>query len=90
VRVSTVGAGDLVEIRVQDQGPGIPEADLAHVFERFYRSDPSRTGRAGSGAGIGLTIARELLQSNGGSLAVEASGPEGTVMVVRVAAWAPT
>lgn len=90
VRVSAVAAGDRVEIRIQDQGPGIPEADLPHVFERFYRSDPSRTGRSGSGAGIGLTIARELLQSNGGSLAVERSGPDGTVMVVRVAAWAPT
>lgn len=89
VRVVASAAGDRVEIRVIDQGPGIPQADLPHIFERFYRSDPSRTGPAGSGAGIGLTIARELLQSNGGSVAVERSDTGGTVMVVRVAGWAP-
>jgi signal transduction histidine kinase len=77
-------AGDRVEIRVQDQGPGIPEADLPHIFERFYRLDPSRTGRPGAGAGIGLTIARELLTSNGGSLKVERSGPEGSVLLLDV------
>ncbi|MGZ6256577.1 MAG: response regulator [Candidatus Limnocylindria bacterium] len=63
---------------------GIPEADLPHVFERFYRSDPSRTGRSGAGAGIGLTIARELLASSGGSITVEASGPGGTALRLAV------
>jgi two-component system sensor histidine kinase BaeS len=84
VRVTATLAGERVEIRVADQGPGIPEADLPHVFERFYRSDPSRAGRPGAGAGIGLTIARELLAGNGGSIAVEGSGPGGTVMRVSV------
>jgi two-component system sensor histidine kinase BaeS len=84
VRVAAAAAGDQVEIRVADQGPGIPEADLPHIFERFYRSDPSRTGRPGAGAGIGLTIARELLASNGGTVAVEGSGPNGTVVRVAV------
>jgi two-component system sensor histidine kinase BaeS len=84
VRVAAAAAGDQVEIRVADQGPGIPEADLPHIFERFYRSDPSRTGRPGAGAGIGLTIARELLASNGGTVAVEGSGPSGTVVRVAV------
>ena len=84
VRVAATAAGDRVEIRVSDQGPGIPAADLPHVFERFYRSDPSRTGKPGEGAGIGLTIARELLTSNGGSIAVERSGREGTVILLAV------
>jgi two-component system sensor histidine kinase BaeS len=84
VRVAAAAAAGNVEIRVGDQGPGIPEADLPHVFERFYRSDPSRTGQPGTGAGIGLTIARELLASNGGSIAVERSGADGTVMAMRV------
>jgi signal transduction histidine kinase len=86
VRVAAAAAGDQVEIRVADEGPGIPEADLPHIFERFYRSDPSRTGRPGAGAGIGLTIARELLASNGGSIAVERTGPAGTTLVVAVPA----
>jgi two-component system sensor histidine kinase BaeS len=84
VRVVPSLAGDWVEIRVIDQGPGVPEVDLPHIFERFYRSDPSRTGHSGAGAGIGLTIARELLASSGGSVAVEASGPEGTAFRLSV------
>jgi signal transduction histidine kinase len=84
VRVTAAAVQDRVEIRVFDEGSGIPEADLPHVFERFYRSDPSRAGQPGTGAGIGLTIARELLTGNGGSIAVERSGPDGTVMLVTV------
>jgi two-component system sensor histidine kinase BaeS len=75
-------AGDRVEIRVADQGPGIPDADLPHIFERFYRSDAARTSRPGAGAGIGLTIARELLAANGGSIWIERSGSDGTVIAI--------
>jgi signal transduction histidine kinase len=74
--------GDRVEIRVTDQGPGIPEADLPHIFERFYRSDASRTGRPGAGSGIGLTIARELLAANGGSIWIERTGSDGSVIAI--------
>ncbi len=86
-----------VQIRVIDEGPGIPAEDLPHVFERFYRSDPARTSSAGSaaepgsgstgsaaGAGIGLTIARELLAASGGSIEVERTGPDGTTILVDV------
>jgi two-component system sensor histidine kinase BaeS len=86
VRVSAVpaarSAGEQVQIRVIDHGTGIPEEDLPHVFERFYRSDPART--AGSGAGIGLTIARELLAPSGGVISVEQTGPDGTTMLLAL------
>jgi signal transduction histidine kinase len=60
------------------------------VFERFYRADTSRatdpaTGRA-TGLGLGLTIARELLTANGGHVAVERTGPDGTTFVLEVPA----
>jgi two-component system sensor histidine kinase BaeS len=71
-----------VAIRVTDQGPGIPAGDLPHVFERFYRSDPARA--TGSGAGIGLTIAREVLAASGGSIAVERTGPDGTTILISL------
>jgi two-component system OmpR family sensor kinase/two-component system sensor histidine kinase BaeS len=71
-----------VAIRVIDQGPGIPAEDLPHIFERFYRSDPART--TGSGAGIGLTIARELLAASGGAIAVEQTGPDGTTILISL------
>lgn len=70
-------------IRVTDAGPGIAEADLAHVFERFYRADRSRQADASNGgSGIGLTIARELLVANGGRIEVERTGPDGTTFAI--------
>jgi signal transduction histidine kinase len=74
------GLRDRVELRITDEGPGIPAEDLPHIFERFYRSDPARA--TGSGAGIGLTIARELVVASGGSIAVEQTGPEGTTVLI--------
>ena len=75
VRIS-LDAGPPVAMRVSDEGPGIDDADLPFVFERFYRADRSR-GRL-PGSGIGLTVARELLAANGGSVEVESTGPAGT------------
>jgi signal transduction histidine kinase len=73
------------ELRVIDEGPGIPAGDLPHVFERFYRSDPARTGSGGAGgAGIGLTIAREVLAPGGGAISVERSGPDGTTILISL------
>jgi two-component system sensor histidine kinase BaeS len=64
-------------VRVTDRGAGIADEDLPFVFERFYRADRSRGGLP-SGSGIGLTVARELIAANGGTIEVEATGPEGT------------
>ena len=75
VRIGLEG-GPPIAIRVTDQGPGIDESDLPFIFERFYRADRSR-GR-GPGSGIGLTVARELVTANGGSVEVESTGPRGT------------
>jgi two-component system sensor histidine kinase BaeS len=73
-----------VHLRVTDEGPGIPAGDLPHIFERFYRSDPARTtgGSARGGAGIGLTIARELLAPSGGVISVEHTGTDGTTLLI--------
>ena len=60
-----------------DRGTGIAPEDLPFVFERFYRADRSR-GRQPAGSGIGLTVARELIAANGGSIEVEDTGPTGT------------
>jgi signal transduction histidine kinase len=84
----------VVQVRVNDEGPGIPVEDLPHIFERFYRSDPARSAHpssgegtaegAGRGAGIGLTIARELLAPSGGAISVERTGPEGTTLLIEL------
>ncbi len=90
VTVIAARAGAVVRIRVTDQGPGIGADDLDHVFERFYRADTARatdpaTGRP-TGLGLGLTIARELLTANGGRIAVERTGPDGTSFAIELQA----
>jgi|SRR5579859_468808 len=63
-----------VEIAVADTGIGIAVEHLPHVFDRFYRVDKSRS-RAAGGSGIGLTIARHLVEAHGGKLRAESAGP---------------
>jgi histidine kinase len=63
-----------VQISVHDTGIGIPPEHLSHIFDRFYRADKSRSRRAGSGSGIGLTIARALVEAHGGRVWVESAG----------------
>lgn len=63
-----------VAISVQDTGLGISPEHLPHVFDRFYRADASRSRRAGGGSGIGLTIARALVEAHGGRIWAESNG----------------
>jgi two-component system sensor histidine kinase BaeS len=74
--------GATAEVRITDEGIGIAEDDRPFVFERFYRADRSRSRSAGSG--IGLTVARELIAANGGSVEVESTGPSGTTFRVEL------
>jgi histidine kinase len=63
-----------VQIAVQDTGVGIPLEHLPHIFDRFYRADKSRSRHAGGGSGIGLTIARALVEAHGGRIWAESAG----------------
>jgi two-component system sensor histidine kinase MprB len=68
-------------LTVADQGPGIAEEDLPHVFDRFYRSKESRTM---PGSGLGLAIVRQVLERHGGTVWVSESGTSGTTFTVQV------
>ena len=69
--------GAQVEVVVADTGEGIRPEDLPHVFERFYRGEKSRS-RATGGAGLGLAIARGIIQAHGGEIRLESSPSTGT------------
>ncbi|MDQ2787209.1 MAG: HAMP domain-containing histidine kinase, partial [Chloroflexota bacterium] len=79
-----------VELRVMDDGPGIPADRLPHLFERFYRGGTLARGRDDGGAGLGLAIAREIAQGYGGSIAVESTVGRGTAFTVQFPLLTPT
>jgi signal transduction histidine kinase len=77
VEVSAGYGGGSWSVTVADTGVGISPEHLAHVFERFYRADPARTGE-GSGAGLGLAICHSIVKSLGGAITLESSAGRGT------------
>lgn len=74
VTISARQIDNEIHISVQDTGVGITAEHLPHVFDRFYRVDKSRSRGAGGGSGIGLTIARALVEAQGGRIWVESPG----------------
>lgn len=77
ITVSAKTEGEFVKISVQDTGEGIPAADLPNMFERFYRVDKSRARNRG-GSGLGLTIAKRLVEAHGGSIGVQSELGKGS------------
>ncbi len=70
-------ADRMVMVEVEDDGPGIPPADLDRVFEPFHRGEPSRNRETG-GVGLGLPIARNIMRAHGGDVVI-ANRPAGGV-----------
>jgi len=83
VRVGATREPNGVCITVADEGPGIPEHEANKVFERFYRADYARSSRDG-GAGLGLAIARWIVDLHGGDIRPMAAQPHGCRMVVNL------
>ncbi|MEU6102263.1 sensor histidine kinase [Streptomyces flaveolus] len=73
--------GGRATMEVRDTGTGIPAEDLPHLFDRFWRADPSR-GRATGGSGLGLSIARQIVTDHGGTVEVRSEVGAGTVFTV--------
>lgn len=85
IQLSLDKVSDGVKLTVRDNGSGIPEEHLPHLFDRFYRSDPSRTRKYG-GAGLGLAITKSIVELHGGTIWVTSVLGEGSVFCV----WLPT
>jgi signal transduction histidine kinase len=83
VLVSAREVAESLEIRVKDSGPGIAQGELERVFERFYRSDPSRQRNAG-GSGLGLAIAKSIVEKHNGHIWAESKAGEGTTIIIHL------
>jgi signal transduction histidine kinase len=70
-----------VQVSIQDNGPGLTEEQQRHVFDRFWRSDAARSRNEG-GSGLGLTIARSIVEAHGGSISVASQTGSGTEFIV--------
>jgi len=77
INVAATTQGDWVEVCVSDTGEGIPAEDLPNIFERFYRVDKSRA-RVTGGSGLGLTIAKRLVEAHGGKITVQSKLGKGS------------
>lgn len=80
IAIRTALLGRDLEIRICDNGPGIPAKDLPHIFERFYRVDKGRSRETG-GTGLGLSIVKHIVQLHGGRVWAESAPGQGTTIV---------
>lgn len=81
VRLGAKRSGDSVVIHVSDNGAGIPEKDLPHVFERFYRVEKGRSRESG-GTGLGLSIVKHIVAQHGGEIRAKSGKGEGTTIEI--------
>lgn len=75
IRLTAALEGGRVHIRIANRGLGIPEKELSNIFDRFYRLDAARSTRTG-GAGLGLAIAKEIVDNHGGEIVAESNGAD--------------
>ncbi len=72
-----------IQLQIQDNGTGIDPKDLPHIFERFYRGDKSRKQKEGE-TGLGLAIAKSLIEAHGGTISVESTIGKGTTFIISL------
>jgi signal transduction histidine kinase len=88
VEISLRQAESFAEVKVRDQGPGIPPHVLPHVFDRFYRVDDERSAR--EGLGLGLFIAREIVNAHEGRIEAESEIGNGATFIVSLPLLEPS
>lgn len=88
IEISVLLQSTEVQIRVSDDGPGIPAVDLPHIFERFYRVEKGRSREKG-GTGLGLSIVKHIVQLHGGQVSVESEPGQGASFMLTLPTHPP-
>ena len=89
LQVLASSRGGWCRIGVRDHGPGLSEEDLEHMFERFYRGDPSRVKSQRTGSGLGLSIAQQIATTHGGRIQA-GNHPEGGALIELILPTSPS
>lgn len=84
VKILVAKKNNYIEIKISDQGIGIKESDIPYIFNRFYRADLSRSKEKVDGYGLGLSIAKRILEIHGGTIAVKSKSGAGSTFIVSL------
>lgn len=82
--IDSIRADNHVSIKIKDQGIGIGEKEIPHIFDRFFRADKSRTRNEASGHGLGLSIAKKIVEAHKGIISVESKVGKGAIFSVQL------
>ena len=83
ISIHAMATSTVVFIEITDSGQGIPAEAIPHIFERFYRADPSRSRQIG-GAGLGLSFAKWIVEEHGGTIHVDSELDRGSTFTIRL------
>ena len=83
IQIEMQSNGRQLAVQIKDSGPGIDEDDLPHIFDLFYRADPSRTLESG-GVGVGLSIVKMIADAHGGSITVDSAPDQGSTFTLTL------
>lgn len=84
ITISNTLNTDFTNILIHDEGIGIPKKDMRHIFDRFYRADTSRTHNATTGFGLGLAIAKQIVEKHKGTISVASEEGKGTDFIIEL------
>jgi signal transduction histidine kinase len=84
IMITSAKNGNYVEIKVKDQGVGIKSSDIPHIFNPFFRADQSRSKNTAGGYGLGLSIAKKIIQTHEGKIEVTSKPDQGTTFSIKL------